>query len=67
MKLLHDNVVALVIAPADGWKTVCVTEYTADGDWHCGINVLTDIDDVLTTAQANKINIVPETCMHKDA
>lgn len=63
MKLHNSDVVALVVSTNDCWRTVCVTEYTKDGSWYNGLNVITTIEDVMVTAFAYKLNVVPESLM----
>ena len=64
MKLHNPDVVALVVSTNDCWKTVCVTEYTKDGSWYNGLNLITTLEDVMVTAWAHKLNVIPESIMH---
>ncbi len=65
MKLHNSDVVALVVSTNDCWRTVCVTEYTKDGSWYNGLNVITTLEDVMVTAFAHKLNVIPESLMQE--
>ena len=65
MQLLNENVIALVISSIDNFKNVCVTEYTKDGTWCCGLNIITSPEDVLKTAFEKKLNIIPENLLQE--
>jgi hypothetical protein len=63
MQLHNSDVTALVVSTGDNWKTVCVTEYTKDGSWYNGLNIITSLEDVMKTAWTHKLNIIPESVM----
>lgn len=65
MKLMNSDVVALVVQTADNWATVCVTEYTKDGSWYNGLNVITSLKDVMETAWTHKLNVIPESALRE--
>lgn len=65
MVLMNKDVVALVVSTVDEWSSVCVTEYTKDGSWHSGMNVITSLEDVMKTAWVNKLNIIPESVLRE--
>jgi hypothetical protein len=56
MKLLFGDTKAIIIKQVEKgkWDTVCATEYRANGEWMCGMNMITSIEDVLNTAEKNK-------------
>ena len=42
---------------------MCVSEYRANGKWMCGMNFITSIEDVLDTAEKEKLNIIFESVL----
>ena len=60
MNILNKDTVALVVKTEDRWETVCVTEYGKDGTWHCGMNLIVSVKDMLETAEKNKLSIIFE-------
>ena len=66
MELMNKNVRALVVSTQDNWQTCCVTEYTDDDVWHCGINIITSVSDALETARKNKLNIIFEEMLREE-
>jgi len=68
MKIMFKDTEALVVAPQDKeWKVVCVTEYTKEGKWMCGLNLITSIEDILQTAWENKLYIIPEVMLQDNS
>jgi hypothetical protein len=66
MIVFNNDTVALVIRKqGKKWDMVCVTEYTKNGDWISGMNMITSIDDVLDTAEKKKLNIVFESMLER--
>ena len=39
------------------WGMVNMTELTEDGTWHCGLNYITSIEDVVEKSVKNKVPI----------
>ena len=60
MNILNKDTVALVLSTNDNWKTCCVTEYSKDGTWNCGMNFITSLEDAIRTAEENSLNIIFE-------
>lgn len=64
-KLLWEDTVALVLGTQDDWKTCCITEYRKNGNWMCGMNLITSLDIALRTAEKYKLNIIFESMLRK--
>lgn len=64
MHLQNKDVVALVLSTIDNWETCCVTEYDKEGTWHCGLNIITSVQEALKFAEENKINIIFESMLN---
>jgi hypothetical protein len=57
----EDKLRAFVIEPDPtngSWGMVCLTKLTEDGVWHCGINLITSIEDVIEQANNENVPII---------
>ena len=64
--LQNKDVCALVLSTNDDWDCCCITEYTKDGTWHCGLNLITSVKMALRCAEKNKLNIIFENMLNKE-
>lgn len=59
--IVNENIKAFVIRKVkNDWRMVCLTEITKDGEWACGMNLITSIDEVLDEAEKNNLPIIFE-------
>ena len=64
-KLMWEDTVALVLGTQDNWKTCCITEYRNNGEWMCGVNIITSLEIAIKTAEKNKLYIMFESMLNE--